>query len=94
MTATKPTPFSSIWVDLRGATFEQGWLGAKGIKTLYLMAGDGSKPLLLLLHGVGSHVVAYARNLGSYFEHLWTAAIDHGWFLLGRDISQISGVRT
>lgn len=82
MTDTRSTPFGSVWADLRGVTFEQGWLDAAGIKTRYLMAGDRSKPLLLLLHGVGGHAEAYARNLGPHSEHFWTVAIDmigHGW---------------
>ena len=39
-------------------------------------------PPLLLLHGVGGHAEAYARNLKSHGEHFWTWAIDligHGW---------------
>jgi 2-hydroxy-6-oxonona-2,4-dienedioate hydrolase len=62
--------------------FEQGWLEAGGIRTRYLSAGDRSKPLLLLLHGVGGHAEAYARNFGPHSEHFWTVAIDmigHGW---------------
>ena len=74
--------FTSVWADLRGVAFSQGWLDAGGIRTRYLMAGDPSKPLLLLLHGVGGHAEAYARNLGAHAEHFWTVAIDmigHGW---------------
>ena len=74
--------FTSVWADLRGVAFSQGWLDAGGIRTRYLMSGDPSKPLLLLLHGVGGHAEAYARNLGPHAEHFWTVAIDmvgHGW---------------
>jgi len=74
--------YTSVWSDLRGVAFEQGWLDAGGIRTRYLSAGDRSKPLLLLLHGVGGHAEAYARNLGAHAEHFWTVAIDmigHGW---------------
>ncbi|AMK24673.1 alpha/beta fold hydrolase [Sphingobium sp. SJ10-10] len=74
--------YESIWSELRGVTFEQGWLDADGIKTRYLMAGDRSRPLLILLHGVGGHAEAYVRNLGPHAEHFWTVAIDmmgHGW---------------
>ena len=74
--------FSSVWADLRGVAFEQGWLDAGGIRTRYLSAGDRGKPLLLLLHGVGGHAEAYSRNLGPHAEHFWTVAIDmigHGW---------------
>lgn len=74
--------YTSVWSDLRGVAFEQGWLDADGIRTRYLSAGDRSKPLLLLLHGVGGHAEAYARNFGAHAEHFWTVAIDmigHGW---------------
>jgi 2-hydroxy-6-oxonona-2,4-dienedioate hydrolase len=74
--------YSSMWADLRSASFQQGWLDAGGVRTRYLMAGDHTKPLLLLLHGVGGHAEAYVRNLGVHAEHFWTVAIDmigHGW---------------
>jgi 2-hydroxy-6-oxonona-2,4-dienedioate hydrolase len=74
--------FRSIWADLRGVPFEQGYLDAGGIKTRYLSSGTKDKPLLLLLHGVGGHAEAYSRNLGVHGEHFWTVAIDllgHGW---------------
>jgi 2-hydroxy-6-oxonona-2,4-dienedioate hydrolase len=75
-------PFASIWTDLRGVSFEQGWLDADGIRTRFLMAGERTKPLLILLHGVGGHAEAYSRNLGAHARHFWTIAIDmvgHGW---------------
>lgn len=74
--------FASVWSDLTGVSFSQGFLDAQGIRTRYLMAGDPFKPLLLLLHGVGGHAEAYSRNLGAHGEHFWTVAIDligHGW---------------
>ncbi len=74
--------FQSIWAELRGVTFSQGWLDAKGLKTRYLTSGTSDKPPLLLLHGVGGHAEAYVRNLKSHGEHFHTWAIDmigHGW---------------
>jgi 2-hydroxy-6-oxonona-2,4-dienedioate hydrolase len=74
--------YTSEWADMRGVSFSQGWIDAGGIKTRYLMSGDSSKPLLLLLHGVGGHAEAYARNFGAHAQHFWTVAIDligHGW---------------
>jgi 2-hydroxy-6-oxonona-2,4-dienedioate hydrolase len=74
--------YTSVWADMRGVSFSQGWIDAGGIKTRYLMSGDSSKPLLLLLHGVGGHAEAYARNFGAHAQHFWTVAIDligHGW---------------
>ncbi len=76
------TNYQSIWGDLRGTSFSQGWLDAKGIRTRYLQSGSADMPPLLLLHGVGGHAEAYARNLKSHGEHFWTWAIDligHGW---------------
>jgi 2-hydroxy-6-oxonona-2,4-dienedioate hydrolase len=72
----------SVWSDLSGVSFSQGWLDAGGIRTRYLMSGDRSKPLLLLLHGIGGHAEAYAHNFGPHAAHFWTVAIDligHGW---------------
>ncbi len=76
------SPYTSVWADLRGVAFQQGWLDAGGIRTRFLSAGDPSKPLLLLLHGTGGHAEAYVRNLGPHAEHFWTVAFDfigHGW---------------
>jgi 2-hydroxy-6-oxonona-2,4-dienedioate hydrolase len=81
-TPNSQNPFPSIWAELRGVTFSQGWLDAGGINTRYLQSGTKDKPPLLLLHGVGGHAEAYVRNLKSHGEHFWTWAIDmvgHGW---------------
>lgn len=78
----RPVNFASVWSDLTGVSFQQGYLDAGGIRTRYLSAGSPDKPLLLLLHGVGGHAEAYSRNLGPHSEHFWTVAIDmlgHGW---------------
>lgn len=80
MTDTKK--FGSIWSDLTGVAFTQGFLDAGGIRTRYIAAGSPDKPLLLMLHGVGGHAEAFARNFQSHGEHFWTVAIDllgHGW---------------
>jgi len=72
----------SIWSDLRGVSFSQGWLNAGGIPTRYLASGEPDKPPLLLLHGTGGHAEAYVRNLRAHSEHFRTYAIDmlgHGW---------------
>jgi 2-hydroxy-6-oxonona-2,4-dienedioate hydrolase len=73
----------SIWADLRGVSFRQGWLNAGGVRTRYLASGeDQAKPVLLLLHGTGGHAEAYVRNLGPHGQHFRTYAIDllgHGW---------------
>ena len=81
--SVKPsTPYSSMWADMRGVSFSQGYLTANGIRTRYIQSGDPSKPLVLALHGVGGHAEAYARNFGAHGDHFWFVAIDmlgHGW---------------
>jgi len=74
--------FSSIWADLQGAAFSQGYVNAAGIRTRYLHAGDRAKPALVFLHGTGGHAEAYVRNLAAHGEHVSTWAIDmlgHGY---------------
>lgn len=72
----------SIWSDLQGVSFSQGYLDARGVHTRYLHAGDPSKPALVLLHGSGGHAEAYVRNLEAHAEHFSTWSIDmlgHGY---------------
>jgi 2-hydroxy-6-oxonona-2,4-dienedioate hydrolase len=74
--------FESVWSDLQGVAFEQGYLDAAGVRTRYLRTGDSGKPVLVLLHGSGGHAEAYIRNLASHAEHFWTWSIDmlgHGY---------------
>jgi 2-hydroxy-6-oxonona-2,4-dienedioate hydrolase len=76
------TRHQSVWSDLTGVAFSQGFLDAGGIRTRYLSSGSPDKPLLILIHGTGGHAEAYVRNLASHGEHFWTVAIDlvgHGW---------------
>lgn len=68
--------FESIWADLQGTAFSQGYVDAAGIRTRYLHAGDRSKPSLVFLHGTGGHAEAYVRNLAAHGEHFSTWAID------------------
>lgn len=82
MTDNRPARFASVWSDLTGVAFSQGFLDAGGVRTRYLMSGSPDKPLLLLLHGVGGHAEAYSRNLGPHAGRFWVVAIDmlgHGW---------------
>lgn len=76
------TAYASVWSDLNQVEFSQGFLQAGPHRIRYLHAGNRSKPLLLLLHGVTGHAEAYARNLRSHGEHFDTYAIDfigHGY---------------
>lgn len=72
----------SVWSDLTGVSFAQGYLDADGIRTRFISSGSPEKPLLLLLHGTGGHAEAFSRNFAAHGEHFWTVAIDligHGW---------------
>ncbi|WP_206377596.1 alpha/beta hydrolase [Sphingobium sp. TB-6] len=72
----------SIWSDLTGVSFTQGYIDAGGTKTRYVKSGDSSKPVLILLHGTSGHAEAYSRNMAAHGEHFDTWAIDmigHGW---------------
>lgn len=74
--------YRSIWTELVGVSFSQGFLDANGVRTRYLASGDPASPGLILLHGVGGHAEAYVRNLQAHGEHFRTLAIDmigHGW---------------
>ncbi|WP_280273918.1 alpha/beta fold hydrolase [Nocardia wallacei] len=74
--------YESIWSDLQGVAFTQGYLEVGGVRTRYLHAGDSNKPALVLLHGSGGHVEAYVRNLEAHAEHFSTWVIDmlgHGY---------------
>jgi 2-hydroxy-6-oxonona-2,4-dienedioate hydrolase len=72
----------SIWSDLTGVEFCQGFQDVEGVRTRYLSCGSHERPLLLFLHGTGGHAEAYTRNLAAHGRHFWTVAIDmvgHGW---------------
>ena len=74
--------FESVWSDLQGVAFSQGYLDAAGVRTRYLHAGDQDKPVLVLLHGSGGHAEAYVRNIEAHAEHFSTWSIDmvgHGY---------------
>ncbi|WP_454791218.1 alpha/beta fold hydrolase [Mycolicibacterium lutetiense] len=76
------TEHESVWADLQGVAFSQGYLDVGGIRTRYLHAGDPKLPVLVLLHGSGGHAEAYVRNLESHGEHFSTWSIDmlgHGY---------------
>ena len=75
-------PYTSVWSDLAQVEFCQGFLQAGPYRTRYLHAGDDSKPVLLMLHGITGHAEAYVRNLAAHAEHFSVWAIDfigHGY---------------
>ncbi|MET7780177.1 MULTISPECIES: alpha/beta fold hydrolase [Streptomyces] len=72
----------SVWSDLQGVAFEQGFLDVQGVRTRYLRAGDPARPALVLLHGSGGHAEAYVRNIEAHAQHFSTWSIDmlgHGY---------------
>ena len=76
------TEFESVWSDLQGVAFAQGYLDAGGVRTRYLRAGDPGAPVLVFLHGSGGHAEAYVRNLEAHAEHFCTYSVDmlgHGY---------------
>ncbi|MGE0746275.1 MAG: alpha/beta fold hydrolase [Rhodospirillales bacterium] len=75
-TPRDPSAHRSIWADLQGVPFTQGYVTVDGIRTRYLRAGTPGKPALIFLHGTGGHAEAYVRNLAAHAEHFDTFAID------------------
>src|SRR6476469_2597657 len=74
--------FESVWSDLQGVPFSQGFLNAGGVRTRYLHAGDPSRPVVVFLHGWGGHAEAYVRRLESHAKHFSTWSINmigHGY---------------
>ncbi|MGW5384453.1 alpha/beta fold hydrolase [Nocardia sp. NPDC003963] len=74
--------YESVWCDLQGVAFSQGYLDVAGVRTRYLHAGDRDRPALVFLHGSGGHAEAYVRNLAAHAEHFSTWSIDmlgHGY---------------
>jgi len=74
--------FRSIWSDLQGVAFSQGYVETAGVRTRYLHSGSADRPGLIFLHGTGGHAEAYVRNLAAHGAHFNTWAIDllgHGY---------------
>ena len=70
----------TIWTDLADIEFKLYYLDANGIKTRVLEAGTGEP--LILLHGTGGHIEAYAKNMKGLSEHFRVINIDmvgHGY---------------
>jgi len=70
----------TIWLELMGVPLQLRWVSAGGVRTRYLEAGDG--PPLILLHGTGGHLEAYARNIKGLSQDFRVFAYDfvgHGF---------------
>jgi 2-hydroxy-6-oxonona-2,4-dienedioate hydrolase len=85
MTATTSTPpisgtHVSIWGELVGVDLRQHHVEANGIRTRVLEAGSG--PALVMIHGTGGHLEAYARNVRALADHFHVVLYDmvgHGY---------------
>ncbi|MGA2393751.1 MAG: alpha/beta hydrolase [Candidatus Lustribacter sp.] len=73
------TTHESIWLNLLGA--EVRYYDAAGVRTRALESGEGEP--LIMMHGVGGHAEAFARNVVPLGKHFRTIAID----LLGHGLT-------
>src|SRR2546422_8980569 len=64
----------TLWLDLLGA--ETHYIGGE-FRTRVIEAGDG--PPLVLIHGVGGHAEAYAKNVRRLGERYRAMSIDLVW---------------
>jgi 2-hydroxy-6-oxonona-2,4-dienedioate hydrolase len=70
----------SIWSELIGLDLRQHRVDAGGVGTRVLEAGSG--PALVLIHGTGGHLEAYARNvraLAARFRVVLYDMVGHGY---------------
>ena len=78
---TVPIPdHVSIWSELADVDHELRHVDVTGVRTRVLQAGSG--PDLVLLHGTGGHLEAYARDIGGLARDFRVTAYDmvgHGW---------------
>ncbi|AII11043.1 alpha/beta fold hydrolase [Rhodococcus opacus] len=70
----------SIWGELSRTDHHIHYVDAAGVNTRVLEAGSG--PPLVLIHGTGGHLEAYARNIADLARDFHVIAYDmvgHGW---------------
>jgi 2-hydroxy-6-oxonona-2,4-dienedioate hydrolase len=70
----------SIWAELADVDHELRHVAVGGVRTRVLRAGAG--PDLILLHGTGGHLEAYARDIAGLAADFRVTAYDmvgHGW---------------
>jgi len=82
MPSTSPagTTDPPVWVALGAVAHTVRYIQAGPWRTRVLEAGDG--PPLVLMHGVGGHLEAYAHNIAALAEHFRVIAFDfagHGY---------------
>lgn len=71
---------STLWTELAGLAYTIRYVAVGSWSTRVLRCGDG--PPLILLHGTGGHLEAYARNLRALAARHHVIAYDfpgHGW---------------
>jgi 2-hydroxy-6-oxonona-2,4-dienedioate hydrolase len=70
----------SVWGELANLDHQLRHVDVGGVRTRVLQAGSG--PDLVLLHGTGGHLEAYARDMAGLAEHFRVTAYDmvgHGY---------------
>jgi 2-hydroxy-6-oxonona-2,4-dienedioate hydrolase len=70
----------SLWAELADVDHELRHVDVDGVRTRVLRAGSG--PDLILLHGTGGHLEAYARDIAGLAADFRVTAYDmvgHGW---------------
>ena len=70
----------SIWAELADTDHQLSHVDVDGVRTRVLQAGAG--PDLVLLHGTGGHLEAYARDIAGLAADFRVTAYDmvgHGW---------------
>jgi pimeloyl-ACP methyl ester carboxylesterase len=71
---------TTIWNHFAGYGVQENYVGAGGVRTRVLEAGEG-RPIIQL-HGTGGHAETYARNIGPLSKHFRAISIDmigHGY---------------
>jgi 2-hydroxy-6-oxonona-2,4-dienedioate hydrolase len=78
----------TLWTDLAGIDYQVRYVQVGPWRTRVVERGSG--PALILLHGTGGHLEAFARNLRALGDRFRVVVYDlpgHGWTsLTGRDL--------
>lgn len=74
--APLPDEYRSMWTDLRGVSFSQGFLDVKGVRIRYIRSGDPKAPKVVMLPGTGGHAETYVANIGPLGEAFDCWSID------------------
>lgn len=67
----------SIWIELSGLEYAVRNVEAAGWQVRCLEAGDGHGHTMVLMHGTGGHLEAYARNFGALADGFQVLAYDY-----------------